>query len=60
MSDNQRIADLKAMLTDDRLVVMVHEVESALSMIASGRIEAARKCLENASKYAKTNTVKTK
>lgn len=56
MSD--RLTELKAMLHDGVLVVLVHEIETALAMIASGRIEAARKCLESASKYAQTNTVK--
>lgn len=56
MSDNQRIAALKAMLHDDRLVVLAHEIDSALGMIASGRIEAARKCLENALRYASATT----
>lgn len=58
MSD--RLTELKAMLHDGVLVVLVHEIETALGMIASGRIEAARKCLESASKYAQTNTVKDK
>lgn len=57
MSDSQRITDLKAMLQDGVLVVLVHEINTALGMIASGRVEAARKCLENASRYAETHAV---
>lgn len=56
MSDSQRLKDLKAMLHDNTFVVLAHEVDSALALIASGRIEAARKCLENALRYASATT----
>ena len=57
MNDNQRLADLKAMLQNDALVVLFHEINTALGMIASGRVDAARKCLENAARYAETHAV---
>lgn len=56
MSESKRITELKAMLHNNTFVVLAHEVDSALALMASGRIENARKCLENALRYASATT----
>ena len=56
MSESTRISELKALLHSNTFVVLAHEVDTALALIASGRIEHARKCLENALRYASAAT----